>query len=532
MPDWFVHIDGRTTGPFPPAQVGQWLSNRQLPGTALFWPDGGAAWIPLSEAWPLLAAPQPVTPQPVSPPSSGAATDAGRRPAPQDHQDGPRDGLKDGLKDDGEVYPGQAPYTAPYTGEETGPLATHRALTAFTDRLSDFAGVERIRGFSLRELLSLATRRHSRDEIEQNFATGLPGFVPPLDKVESDWFKPWMFVRFYTSASLLFLAFVAMVKVFDNVNLLPGMIIVGSLVVPLAVLVFFFEANTPRNMSLFTLTHAFLVGGVVSLAITLVLVQAGANRASGTTPFTVGLLEEVGKLLAVYLITWRLPGRRYPWILNGMLFGAAVGAGFAAFESAGYALTGMLSSGQIDVNSSLNVIFLRGALAPFGHVVWTALAAGALWRVKRDRMLRPTMLVDLKVLRILGLVIALHIIWDMPAQLPLLGKYALLGLVAWVVVLGMIASGLKQIKATQISAAAGGPSVPLPTAAQPRIDLRQAGPRAVDLGSAAATPSGREAPRRRRIRPFIERRMTSHCPPPGTHIGCFPGDPTTRRRNT
>lgn len=464
MADWFVHIDGTTSGPFPASHVSQWLSSRQLPGTALFWPDGGSGWLPLSEAWPLLASPAPATP-------GGPATPRTASPSEGDSASSGAD-TASSPADDGD-YPGQAPYTAPYTGDETGPLATRGALGAFTDRLADFAGVERIRGFSFRELLSLAMQRHSRDEIEQNFATGLPGFVPPLDKVESDWFKPWMFVRFYTSASLLFLAFVAMVKVFGNVNLLPGMIIVGSFVVPLAVLVFFFEANTPRNVSLFTVTHAFLMGGVLSLAITLVLMQFGTSRQPVAGPFTVGVLEEVGKLLAVFLITWRLTGRRYPWILNGMLFGAAVGAGFAAFESAGYALTSMLSSEsvRIDVDSSINSIFLRGALAPFGHVVWTALVAGALWRVKRDRMLGPAMLVDLRVLRILGLVIALHVIWDYPAQLPFLLKYALLGLLAWVVVLGMITSGLKQIKATQISAAAGGPALPMPTGLQPRIDL-------------------------------------------------------------
>jgi RsiW-degrading membrane proteinase PrsW (M82 family) len=192
-------------------------------------------------------------------------------------------------------------------------------------------------------------------------------------------------------------------------------------------------------------------------------------RGGAPNPFSVGVLEEVGKLLAVFLITWRLPGRRYPWILNGMLFGAAVGAGFAAFESAGYALNSMLSSGRIDVDSSINVIFLRGALAPFGHVVWTALVAGALWRVKRDQLLAPRMLLDLRVLRILGLVIALHVLWDLSVQLPFLLKYAVLGIVAWVVVLGMITSGLKQIKATQLSAAAGGPALPMPTGVQPRI---------------------------------------------------------------
>ncbi len=485
LSDWFVHLDGTTSGPFPASHVGQWLSTRQLPGTALFWPDGGSAWLTLTEAWPLLAAqrtPGPAGPAPALAPSSSSAGAAAPPPAgaaspPAGAASPPAEVAAAAPPDlTGEAYPGQAPYTAPYAGTDTGPHSTRGPLVAFTDRLADFAGVERIRGFRLRELFSLAAQRHTRDEIEQNFATGLPGFVPPLEKVESDWFKPWMFVRFYGTASLLFLGFVAMVKMSDNINLLPGMIMIGSFVVPLAVLVFFFEANTPRNVSLYTVTHAFLVGGALSLAITLVLVQFGAAPGGTPNPISVGVLEEVGKLLAVFLITWRLPGRRYPWILNGMLFGAAVGAGFAAFESAGYALNVMLSSGRIDVGASINVIFLRGALAPFGHVVWTALVAGALWRVKRDQVLGPKMLLDLRVLRILGLVTGLHILWDLDVQPPFLLKYALLGILAWVVVLGMITSGLKQIKATQVSAAAGGPAMPMPTAVQPRVPGPGSGP--------------------------------------------------------
>ncbi len=496
MADWFVHIDGTTTGPFPAAHVRQWLSERRLPGTALFWLDGGTTWLSLTEAWPVLAAdastPGAGSAAASSPSAQGVQGAQGASPAADSPAASPAGSGRPEPDPVDDAYPGQAPYTAPYTDTVNPPLVTRGALAAFTDRLSDFAGVERIRGFSLSELFSLAVQRHSRDEIEQNFATGIPGFVPPLDKVESDWFKPWMFVRFYTSASLLFLAFVAMVKVFDNVNLLPGMIVVGSFVVPIAVLVFFFEANTPRNVSLYTVTHAFLIGGVLSLAITLVLVQFGASRQPISMPITVGVLEEVGKLLAVFLITWRLPGRRYPWMLNGMLFGAAVGAGFAAFESAGYALNSLLSSGRIDVDSSINVIFLRGALAPFGHVVWTALVGGALWRVKRDRMLRPSMLVDLRVLRILAMVTGLHIVWDLDMQLPFLLKYALLGILAWVVVLGMITSGLKQIKATQVSAAAGGPSVPMPTAAQPRVDLPIRS-RVTDLREGRHTGPGRRS---------------------------------------
>lgn len=491
--NWFVHVEGSTSGPHPAEHVRHWVTSRQLAPSALFWPDGATNWLALAQAWPVLESSAPAAgpaqsgptqagptqgapAQAASPQALPPSTPAQAHPQAGPPQAGPPQAGFQFAAPQGAPYPGYygpgqqpMPYPAGYPGGATMPHASRSAVQGFTDRLADFAGVERISGFRVRELLSLATQRHSREEIEMNFATGLPGFTPPLDQVESDWPKPWMFVRLYASASLLFLGFVALVKIFENPNLLPGMIVVGSFVVPLAVLVFFFETNTPHNVSLYVVARAFLIGGLISLALTLILVQFGSSENPWVGPLMTGLLEETGKILAVFVIMLQLPGLRYPWILNGMLFGAAVGAGFAAFESAGYALVSLIGSGQIDVDAAITLIFLRGALAPFGHVVWTALAAGALWRVKRDRKLTPAMLVDLRVLRILGLVIALHAIWDYGFTLPFLLKYVALGVLAWLLVLGMITSGLKQIKATQATAAVGGPSLPQATALQPTV---------------------------------------------------------------
>ena len=51
-----------------------------------------------------------------------------------------------------------------------------------------------------------------------------------------------------------------------------------------------------------------------------------------------GVVEETSKLLAVIFVTYAARGARYPYQLNGILFGAAVGAGFACSETLGYAL--------------------------------------------------------------------------------------------------------------------------------------------------------------------------------------------------
>jgi protease PrsW len=257
------------------------------------------------------------------------------------------------------------------------------------------------------------------------------------------------------------LAFTILIEWFQGANLLPGLIVVGSFAVPLSVMIFFFELNSPRNVSLYLVIHCFMVGGIISLALTLLAEQTTGHLGGigdFVDPVLIGVAEEVAKLAAVYLITMRLPAGRYPWILNGMLFGAAVGAGFACFESAGYAFFNLFDGyGHVDLGAAIHTIILRGGLAPFGHVVWTALTAGALWRVKLADPLTPQMLVSRRVARMLLVVVVLHAAWDFrySALLPFYLAQILLGVLAWILTFGMLQGGLKQIKAAQLASPVG-----------------------------------------------------------------------------
>ena len=61
-----------------------------------------------------------------------------------------------------------------------------------------------------------------------------------------------------------------------------------------------------------------------------------------------------------------------------------VGAGFAAFESAGYAFNAALGTRGIDLVSLLQTEGVRALLTPLGHVLWTALLGAALFGASRD----------------------------------------------------------------------------------------------------------------------------------------------------
>ena len=69
---------------------------------------------------------------------------------------------------------------------------------------------------------------------------------------------------------------------------------------------------------------------------------------------------------------------------EGMILGATVGAGFAAFESSGYALKAFLEN--VDDHGVLNIVgteAIRAISAPFGHIMWTAILGGAIFAGRR-----------------------------------------------------------------------------------------------------------------------------------------------------
>lgn len=216
---------------------------------------------------------------------------------------------------------------------------------------------------------------------------------------------------------------------------------VGSFAVPLSALIFFIEMNARKNVSLYQVLRLLFLGGILSITISLFFFDlTNSTQLSWLGASLAGLVEEPGKLLALILV---INITKYRYILNGLLFGAAIGTGFAAFESMGYALRSGIAMGG---DAMLDSIMLRGMLSPFGHIIWTAMCGAALWRVKGNRPFTFDMLYQPGFYRIFFMAIILHMIWNSPIHLPLYSKYIILGVVGWIVVFALIQSGLKQLQ--------------------------------------------------------------------------------------
>lgn len=322
--------------------------------------------------------------------------------------------------------------------------------TGFIERLSEHitsvAGLDKVQRFSFADTFSEVFKKRAADEIEDFVIVGTRTTTPELASVDANWPKPWLFFKALILTALAYGLFIFGWNQFHNLNLIPGLIMIGSLAGPFTLLIFFFEVNVARNVSLYQVLKLMLLGGVLSLVVSLFGFQM-TNLSQTLGPPAAGIIEEIGKAAALLLVVNQL---KYRWTLNGLLFGAAVGAGFAVFESAGYAFRlGVISSNSSKV--LFDVIQIRGILSILGgHVLWTALVGAALWRVRGDHRFEPSMLLDGRFLRVLAVAVGAHMVWDMSFELPLYLKYIALGFVVWITLLSTIQGGLRQIKEEQV----------------------------------------------------------------------------------
>jgi protease PrsW len=192
----------------------------------------------------------------------------------------------------------------------------------------------------------------------------------------------------------------------EDTILVPNIIILGTFLVPVCTVLFVLSRPREAHLRSETLVLGFLAGGTTAVVLTAVtevylLPDAVLSNAG------VGVIEEGGKGLVVLAVA-AFVRPRVP--RDGMVLGATVGAGFAAFESAGYALRALIDN--VDNHPVLNIVeteAFRAVLSPFGHITWTAIFGGAIfasaWRTGAFR-------IDGRLAWTFLGVVSLHGFWD------------------------------------------------------------------------------------------------------------------------
>lgn len=140
---------------------------------------------------------------------------------------------------------------------------------------------------------------------------------------------------------------------------------------------------------------------------------AASRLGSIAEPIAISLIEESVKLLVVVVL---LRNRKQRFLMDALVFGAAVGMGFAAIESIIYGFTYLQQGTAADM---LAVLWVRALLSPFGHGTWTAIAAAGLWFGLHNRSGAPFRTGSARRIRnwatMIGLMlcsIVLHALWN------------------------------------------------------------------------------------------------------------------------
>jgi RsiW-degrading membrane proteinase PrsW (M82 family) len=229
--------------------------------------------------------------------------------------------------------------------------------------------------------------------------------------------RAWL--QIFVVGLTLWIASLVITLLTANVNLVPTLILLGSFLVPVTFVVWSFERWKDQHVTAELIITAFVLGGLLGVLGAAVL-EAYLLQPSPLLFLGVGLIEEAVKLGALVLVTRNLPRRH---ARDGFVLGAAVGFGFAAFESAGYAFNALLTVRGLSLTGLVETELVRGVLTPFGHGLWTAILGGILFREARDGRFRFTG-------ALLGMylwVSVLHALWDYSHSIALALTFLLTG---------------------------------------------------------------------------------------------------------
>ena len=198
----------------------------------------------------------------------------------------------------------------------------------------------------------------------------------------------------------------------------PAASIIGMLlaIVPLVAVLFavrLIDRWEPEPRGLLVLAVAW--GAVAAVGITLgvdllLSLVLGADDSPMRDAFAAvvqaPVVEEFAKGLGVYLI-FVTARRAFDGPVDGVVYGALIGAGFAFTENIQYFAISFIEGGVVDVSTTF---FVRGILSPFAHVMFTSVTGFALGLAARrgasaGRAVGPWLL---------GMVgaIALHALWN------------------------------------------------------------------------------------------------------------------------
>ncbi len=330
----------------------------------------------------------------------------------------------------------QVPGTA--DAEKTEDDVRVGVFSDISNKLSDTIGVDRLEGFKIGEFFSQIFKIHPWKELENSFTVGSIQTTPDISSISIKWPTPWIFFHalIFSIVTYFLLPFLYEERFIPQQSVLIPFILNGIIGIPFSTLIFYWEMNIAKNVSMLQIFKVIWFGGWISIIITLLLHKIGFRYEN---PIWAGPIEETAKLLALLFF---FKNTRYPYILNGLLLGAAVGVGFAVIENGHY---------LINFDWEEDILRVRAICSPIGHVLYTALVGGALWKCKETiNKISFELFFNKKFFPVFLLAIGLHMFWNSKLlKRDLFFKGVIILVLGYSVVLCLTQEGLKQIKKIQ-----------------------------------------------------------------------------------
>ncbi len=283
-------------------------------------------------------------------------------------------------------------------------------------------------------------KHHTWEETENLCCVGSPATTPPLSAIPTTWPTPWLFLR--VAAVTLIAAFLLVWRAGDlGESMLLPYLLTGIVGLQCAVMLLFWEMNAPRNISLIQVGKCMVIGGFLSVFFTLFF----GKFLDYENPIWAGPVEETTKLLALCFFAGN---KRYPYKINGLILGAAVGTGFAILEDGLYFFNSAENMAEV-------VMWLRAFHSLVGHALFTALVGAGFWRVKELQIPLVNKIFSAKFLVPFIVGVGLHMFNNSELlEDELLLRYGIMFVVGYFFVLVFLQEGLKEIWMLQKNAEA------------------------------------------------------------------------------
>ncbi|MFF0225863.1 PrsW family intramembrane metalloprotease [Streptomyces sp. NPDC004629] len=234
------------------------------------------------------------------------------------------------------------------------------------------------------------------------------------------WGRRWGWLAVLAVGLLLFWLIRSALVSTLNPNLIPALIFFGAALMPAAFVAFVAGRQLDFGLGMGTVAVTALAGGAIGVTTAGFLEYRTLLLMDFLPMVAVGLIEETAKLI-VPLLLLLVVRDRHPG--DGLLIGVASGAGFAVFETMGYAFVELINSGG-NLTAVDDLLVWRGLLSPAAHMAWTGLTAAALWSAAQHRWRGRSAAVFVLVYAV---AVALHTAWDTLAGDP---AYAVLAAVS------------------------------------------------------------------------------------------------------